>query len=56
MRNLVRISKYNDIFAKGYFPNYTTKGFFVIKKIKNTVLRTYVVSDLNSEEGAETFH
>ena len=56
MRNLVRISKYNDIFAKGNFPNYTTKGFFVIKKIKNTVLRTYVISDLNSEEVAETFH
>ena len=32
----VRISKYKDIFAKGYTPNWC-KGIFIIKKIKNTV-------------------
>ena len=28
----------------------------LLKKIKNTVLWTYVISDLSSEEVAETFH
>ena len=55
MRNLVRISKYNDIFAKGYFPNYTTKGFFVIKKIKNTVPWTYAISDLTVKKLLKRF-
>ena len=32
----VRISKYKNIFAKGYIPNWSEKGF-VIKKVKNTV-------------------
>ena len=32
----VRISKYKNIFAKGYTPNWS-KEIFVIKKIKNTV-------------------
>ena len=32
----VRISKYKNIFAKGYMPNWS-KEIFVIKKIKNTV-------------------
>ena len=33
----VRISKYKNIFAKGYTPNWS-KEVFVISKIKNTVL------------------
>ena len=33
----VRISKYKNIFAKGYSPNFTEK-VFVVSKIKNTVL------------------
>ena len=33
----VRISKYKNIFAKGYSPNCTEKDF-VVSKIKNTVL------------------
>ena len=33
----VRISKYKNIFAKGYSPNCTEK-VFVVSKIKNTVL------------------
>ena len=40
----VRISKYKNIFAKGYKPNWSEE-LFVIKKIKNTVLWTYVISD-----------
>ena len=33
----VRISKYKNIFAKGYTPNWPEEVFF-ISKIKNTVL------------------
>ena len=42
----VRISKYKNIFAKGYVPNWSEE-VFVIKKVKNTVPWTYVISDLN---------
>ena len=34
--DIVRISKYKNIFAKGYVPNWSEK-VFVIKKVKNTV-------------------
>ena len=43
----VRISKYKNIFAKGYMPNWSEE-FFVVDKIKNSVPRTYVINDLNS--------
>ena len=46
----VRISKYNNIFSKGYTPNWSEE-IFVIKKIKNTVPWTYVIDDLNGEIG-----
>ena len=45
----VRISKYKNIFAKGYMPNWSEE-IFVIKNIKNTVPWTYVINDLNGEE------
>ena len=45
----VRISKYKNIFAKGYVPN-SSEEAFVIKKVKNTVSWIYVISDLNGEE------
>ena len=45
----VRISKYKNIFAKGYTANWSEK-VFVVSKIKNTVPWTYVISDLNGEE------
>ena len=51
----VRISKYKNIFAKGYMPNWSEE-IFVIKKIKNTVPWTYVINDLNGEEIIGTFH
>ena len=44
----VRISKYKNIFAKGYTPNWSEE-VFVISKIKNVVLGTYVISDLKGE-------
>ena len=51
----VRISKYKNIFAKGYTPNWSEE-IFVIKKIKNTVPWTYIINDLNGEEITGTFH
>ena len=51
----VRISKYKNIFAKGYTPNWSEK-VFVVRKIKNTVPWTYVISDLNGEEIIGTFY
>ena len=53
--NHVRISKYKNIFAKGYMPNWSEE-VFVIKKIKNTVPWTYVINDLNGEEIIGTFY
>ena len=51
----VRISKYKNIFAKGYTPNWSEE-IFVIKEIKNTVLWTYVINDLDGEEIIATFY
>ena len=46
--NHVRISKYKNIFAKDYSPNWSEEPF-VISKVKNTMPWTYVISDLNGE-------
>ena len=51
----VRISKYKNIFAKGYMPNWSEE-VFIINKIKNTVPWTYVINDLNGEEIIGTFY
>ena len=51
----VRISKYKNIFAKGYTPNWSEE-VFVVSKIKNTVPWTYVISDLNGEPIAGSFY
>ena len=51
----VRISKYKNIFAKGYAPNWSEE-VFVISKIKNTVPWTYVVNDLSGEEITGSFY
>ena len=51
----VRISKYKNIFAKGYAPNWSEE-VFVIKKVKNTVPWTYIINDLNSEENTGSFY
>ena len=51
----VIISKYKNIFAKGYMPNWSEE-VFVIKKVKNTAPWTYVINDLNGEEITGTFY
>ena len=51
----VRISKYKNIFAKEYTPNWAEE-VFIVNKIKNTVSWTYVISDLNGGEIAGSFH
>ena len=49
------MSKYKNGFAKGYSENQSEEDF-VIKKVKNTVLWTYIVNGLNGEEIVETFY
>ena len=51
----VRISKYKIIFGKGYTQNWSEE-VFVVSKIKNTVSSTCVISDLNVEKIAGSFH
>ena len=51
----VRISKYKNIFAEGYTPNWSEE-VFVVSKIKNTVPLTYVINNLNGEEIIGTFY
>ena len=45
----VGISKYKNIFAKGYITNWSEEAF-VIKKVKNTVPWTYNINDFKGEE------
>ena len=51
----VSISKYKNIFTQGYTANWSEE-VFVIKEIKNTVLWTYVINDLNGEQITGTFY
>ena len=51
----LRISKYKSIFTKDYVRNWSDE-VFEIKKAKNTVPWTYVISDLNGEEIVGTFY
>ena len=51
----IRISKYKNIFAKGYAPNWSEE-VFLISKIKNTVPWTYAIRDLNGEKIVGTFY
>ena len=53
--HIVRISKYKNIFAKDYVPNWY-KEVFVMKKVKNTAPWTHVISDLNEEEIVGIFY
>ena len=50
-----RILKYKNIFAKGQTSN-LSEEVFVIKKVKNTVPWTYVISDVNGEQITGLFH
>ena len=47
--DIVRISKYKNIFAKGCVPKWCEE-VFLITKVKNTVPWTYVISDLKDKE------
>ena len=51
----VRISKYKNIFAKGYVPNWSEE-VFIVNEIKNTVPWTYTISDLSGEKVTGTFY
>ena len=51
----VRISKYKNIFAKGYTQNWSEEVFIIIK-IKNTVPWTHMISDLNGEPITGSFY
>ena len=51
----VRILKHKNIFAKGYALNWSEE-VFLVSKVKNTVLWTYVINDLNGEEITGSFH
>ena len=49
VRDHVGVSKYKNIFAKGYTPKWSEE-VFVVSKIKNTFPWTYVINDRNGEE------
>ena len=51
----VRISKFKNIFAKGYTPNWSRETF-IINKINDTVPYTYNLKDLNDEEILGSFY
>ena len=51
----VRISKFKNIFAKGYTPNWS-KEMFIVDKINDTVPYTYNIKDLNDEEIIGSFY
>ena len=50
--DIFRRSKHQNIFAKGY----VRLEVFVIKRVKNTVTLTYVISDLKGKEIVGLFH
>ena len=51
----VRISKYKNIYAKRYSPNWSEEAF-VVNKIKSSVPWTSVISDLNGDEIPGSFY
>ena len=51
----VRISKNKNIFAKGYYPNWSEE-IFAVEKIKNTVPWTYEIKALNREKIVGSFY
>ena len=51
----VRISKFKNIFAKGYTPNWS-KEIFIVDKLNDTVPDTYNLKYLNDEEIIGSFY
>ena len=54
-KDSIRISKFKNIFAKGYTPNWSTE-IFIINKANDTVPYTYNLKDLNGEEIIGSFY
>ena len=55
VRDRVRISKFKNIFAKGYTPNWSSE-IFTVNKINDTAPYTYNIKDLNGEEIISSFY
>ena len=53
--DIARISKYKNIFAKGYALIWS-EDVLVIKKVENTMPWTFVVSELKDEQILETLY
>ena len=51
----VRISKFKNIFTKGYTPSWSTE-IFIVDKINDTVPYIYNLKDLNDEEIIGSFY
>ena len=51
----VRISKFKNILAKGYTPNWSSE-IFIVDKVNDTVPYTYNLKDLNDEEIIGSFY
>ena len=51
----VRISRYKNIFAKGYAPNWSSE-IFIVYKVNDTVPYKYNLKDLNDEEILGSFY
>ena len=51
----VRISRYKNIFAKGYAPNWSSE-IFIVDKVNDTIPYTYNLKDLNDEEIIGSFY
>ena len=51
----VRISKFKNIFAKGYTPHWS-RGIFIVNKINDTVPYPYNLKDLNAKEIIGSFY
>ena len=52
--NIIEISKYKNIFANGYTPNWSEE-VFGIKKVRNTMPWTYVINGINGKKTVENF-
>ena len=50
---ILELSKYKNIFGKGYVPKYPKE---VTKNVKNTVPCLYVISDFNDDQIFGTFY
>ena len=51
----VRISKYKNIFAKRYTPNWS-KEIFIVNKVKNVLPWSYEINHLNGEKISGSFY